>query len=905
MGNTITDQQPQLLPQTNSEVSPEDQAKREEYRQRLVKYLKDPEFRSIEGFPIGSEEDILALSDPPYYTACPNPFITEIMEKWRKEREEIRQQIGLQDNNYQREPFAADISEGKNHPIYNAHSYHTKVPHKAIMRYILHYTDPGDIVFDGFSGTGMTGVAAQLCSDKKAVEELGYRVDEQGVIWEGTKAISHLGARKVVLNDLSPAATFIAYNYNTPVDVVVFEREAKRILGKVEQEYGWMYETWHPNCKDSKRMKTRISYVVWSEVQACPACSHEITFFDEAMDKESGHVRDEFPCPACGVILKKNQLEILFETRFDPQIGKSTKSPKRKPVLINYKIGKTKFEKRPDSFDLEVIERISTLKTPPEIPVLNLPKMQMGRVGRMKTTGMTSIRHFFLPRQAQALAALWRYTYKSPNQQIKPFLYFLIEQAIWGMSVLNRYQPIMHGRLGGSQVNRALSGVFYVASQISEVSPWYNLEGKLDRLTKAFRKWNKIGLGSIISTENLGSFRIKENTIDYVFTDPPFGENIYYSDLNILVESWHKVRTSPITETIIDRVKRKDFENYEAGMKTCFKTYYQALKSGRWITVEFHNSQNSVWNAIQSALQKVGFVIADVRTLDKVQGSFQQVTSTSAVKQDLVISAYKPNGKLEERFHLKAGTEDGVWDFIYYHLGKLPTTNQHHGENMVNSERQAFLLFDRMVAFHIQRGVMVPLSSPEFYAGLEQRFTRRDGMFFLPYQVAEYDRAVLDSGKPTQLSLFVSDEKTAINWLRQQLDMNSGGKPKTQGDLTNDFNRTMNRAKHEQPLELIELLKQNFLQDENGKWYVPDHNKASDLEKVRHRALLREFKEYTEIKGRLRVFRSEAVRAGFADCFKNQDYETIVLIAERLPESVLREDPDLLMYYDSALLRKG
>ncbi len=224
---------------------------------------------------------------------------------------------------------------------------------------------------------------------------------------------------------------------------------------------------------------------------------------------------------------------------------------------------------------------------------------------------------------------------------------------------------------------------------------------------------------------------------------------------------------------------------------------------------------------------------------------------------------------------------------------------------MINAERQAFLLFDRMVAFHVQRGVMVPLSAPEFYAGLEQRFTRRDGMYFLPDQVAEYDRAVLDSGKPAQLSLYVSDEKTAITWLRQQLDPASGGEPKTQGDLTNDFNRIMNRAKHEQQLELIEILNQNFLQDPDGKWYVPDHNKATDLEKVRLRTLLREFKEYTESAGRLRVFRSEAVRAGFADCFKHQEFETIVTVADRLPEAVLREDPDLLMYYDSALLRKG
>ena len=89
------------------------------------------------------------------------------------------------------------------------------------MRYILHYTEPGDIVYDGFCGTGMTGVAAQLCADRKTVESLGYQVDAQGNILQQTKdaegktvwqPFSKLGARQAILNDLSPAATFIAYN---------------------------------------------------------------------------------------------------------------------------------------------------------------------------------------------------------------------------------------------------------------------------------------------------------------------------------------------------------------------------------------------------------------------------------------------------------------------------------------------------------------------------------------------------------------------------------------------------------------------------------------------------------------------------------------------------------------------
>ena len=73
------------------------------------------------------------------------------------------------------EPYASDVSEGKNNPIYMAHAYHTKVPHPAIMRYILHYTQPGDIVYDGFCGTGMTGVAAQLCGSQKDVLALNEK----------------------------------------------------------------------------------------------------------------------------------------------------------------------------------------------------------------------------------------------------------------------------------------------------------------------------------------------------------------------------------------------------------------------------------------------------------------------------------------------------------------------------------------------------------------------------------------------------------------------------------------------------------------------------------------------------------------------------------------------------------
>jgi hypothetical protein len=510
-------------------------------------------------------------------------------------------------------------------------------------------------------------------------------------------------------------------------------------------------------------------------------------------------------------------------------------------------------------------------------------------------------------------------------------LLFCVEQAIWGLSVLNRYGPLHF-----SQVNRYLTGVYYVASQHAECSPWYILNGKLDRLSKAFQHNLASSKSATITTSTAAHLDLPDNSIDYVFTDPPFGENIYYADLNFLVESWHRVITNTKPEAIIDRFKKKGLPEYQRLMQQCFEEYCRVLKPGRWMTIVFHNSRNAVWNAIQEAMLGAGFVVADVRTLDKQQGSYRQVTST-AVKQDLVISVYKPNSGLEERFKLEAGTAEGVWDFVRTHLKQLPVFVAKDGQAEVIVERQNYLLFDRMVAFHVQRGVTVPLSATEFYAGLEQRFSLRDGMYFLPEQVAEYDKRRMTVNEILQLSIFVIDESSAIQWLKQQLIK----KPQTFQEIHPQFLREIGGwQKHEKPLELSALLEENFLRyDGRGevpsqihsylstnfkelrnlpkddptlrakardRWYVPDPNKAGDLEKLRERTLLREFDEYLDSKQkRLKVLRLEAVRAGFKKAWGERDYAIIIDVAGKIPENILQEDPKLLMWYDQAVTRTG
>ena len=860
---------------------PNDEARQAYFTEKLREKLTDAMFHNLEGFPIGEDEDILALSDPPYYTACPNPFLQDFIQEFGKPYDPQEK--------YRREPLAVDSSEGKSDAIYGGHSYHTKVPHKAIMRAILHYTSPGDLILDGFCGSGMTGVAAQICGSpdpefKQLIEEEARTKKQSKPSW---------GTRRVILNDLSPAATFIALGYNVPHDVDGLLRNGRRILSETESELGWMYETTH---KDGKT-KGRISYTVWSEDFTCPVCGKGIVFLKEALDLKTKKVRDSFPCPTCSAQLTKDNLQRVMETQIDPSTGALWRHVKFTPVLIFYSVGGSKYEKLPDQSDLALVKKIANLQLPATLPTAQLPIEEMYHGSRLAPKGFTRIHHLFLPRPAQAFGHLWEKALRVEDAGIRHALTFFIEQGIWTASILNRYRPT-----GYSQVNQYLTGVYYVASQHSECSPTYILEGKLERLGKLFSELRFAKGASIISTGTAARLGIANNMVDYVFTDPPFGENIFYADLNLLIESWHKVKTQSGPEAVVDSAKNKGLAEYQRLMQSCFEEYLRVLKPGRWMTVVFHNSKNAIWNAIQEAMLAAGFVVADVRTLDKQQGSYRQVTST-AVKQDLVISAYKPSQDLEETFRLVAGSESSAWEFVRNHLQQVPVFVPKDGKAETIAERQSYVLYDRMVAFHVQRGYAVPLSSGEFHVGLHQRFAERDGMYFLSEQVVEYDRKRMEVNGIEQLEFFVSDEKSAIQWVRRRLSE----KPVRKQSLQPLFMAEAQRVweKHEQPVELQVILEQNFVKDPDETWRVPDPRKEGDLEQIRTRALLKEFHQYQDIRGKLKLVRTEALRAGFKDCWQKGDYSTIIQLAKRVPEAVIQEDPALLMYYDNALMRKG
>ena len=823
--------------------------------------------RDIEGFPIADDEDIIALSDAPYYTACPNPFIKDFIEEKGTPYDE-------KTDDYHREPFASDVSEGKADPIYMAHAYHTKVPHKAVMRYILHYTDPGDLVFDGFCGTGMTGVAAQMCGS--AEETLKMQLQQE--IGKNIK----FGARNVIINDLAPAATFISANYNSSTKAYELKKEFEDILSKVDSELGWMYETNHEGGNTFVPMKGTINYIIWSDVFVCPSCGREIVFWDQAVDLEKKKIYDKFHCPRCNAELSKSSCDSAKEFMFDTSLGKSVSMSKQVPVLINYSYAGKRYTKKPDEADLELIKKIDAMEVEDWHPVAMLPEGYNTEQPK-RSNGIYYVHQMYTKRNLIYLARV--FTNLKTNKQR-----FIFTSVLQNASKMYKYRTDGKGGI--------VTGTLYIPALNQENNINNLLLNKADMIYKACVEYS--GDNCLVSTNSSTQQLAPDCSIDYIFTDPPFGANINYSELSFLWEAWLKVVTNNKTEAICNEVQGKGLADYQELMTKCFSEYFRILKPNHWMTVEFHNSKNAVWNSIQEGLQRAGFVIADVRTLDKKQGSFKQVTTTTAVKQDLVISAYKPKNSMISKMIDCAGTEETAWEFVRGHLAQVPIVVKRGGNIEIVSERQAYLLFDRMVAYHVMNGIAVPIDATDFYTGLDEKFLKRDNMYFLPDQVNEYDfaRSTCDI-ENIQLSFVVSDEKTAIGWLYQQLN-----EPQTYSDLMPKFMQELKAVdKHEKMPELLTILEENFIKDEAGKWYIPDLTKAGDVAKLREKNLLKEFQEYLEGKGKLKVFRLEAVKVGFAKLWKEKDYTSIVKIAERLPEQTVQEDPNILMYYDISLSR--
>ncbi len=334
-------------------------------------------------------------------------------------------------------------------------------------------------------------------------------------------------------------------------------------------------------------------------------------------------------------------------------------------------------------------------------------------------------------------------------------------------------------------------------------------------------------------------------------------------------------------------------------MTAAFGQMYQALKPGRWITVEFHNTKAAVWNAIQEALARAGFLVAQVTVLDKQQDSFKQVTAPGAVKNDLVINAYKPRAGFTQRFISTAGQGQEA-DFVRQHLRQLPLA--------ANAERSREMLYSKYLAYYVQHGYQVAYNGDQFYRALAQwGLVERDGYWFADEaQANEYEKRKAGAPGPgakgkrgapqTQAVLFISDERSARQWL-----WNTLAAPQTYSDIYTAYVKALQTSEDELP-ELRAMLEEGFIAV-GSQWRRPDTLTQAELERRRQERLLRQFEEYlaTARAGRpLKEVRKEALVAGFTEAYRAGRYADILAVGRKLPRRLLEDSPDIYDFVDIA-----
>lgn len=462
-------------------------------------------------------------------------------------------------------PLTADIKGGKGSVFYRAHSYHTKVPVEGLVQLIEHYTDPHDVVVDPFCGSGQTGVAALLTG------------------------------RRAVLSDLSPAAVHIARGYTAQVHPDRFERAASRLLSDLstlEQELYGVDEG-------------RIEYTVWSDVFRCPACERDILFWEAAVDHRAGLVKRSMRCSAGHGPFGKKQLDWCGT------------QPVQRSVSVDGQ--RSRLVQPVSASDGAVgIDRSAMPYWFPAVPWD--PWREMWRAQHEAQQISTSA-DFFTSRNLFALSALWDAIDRVGDEQVRTGLRFAFTACVNRASRRYQWHP--------SRPTNVLSSTMYLASLNYEFNVFSLFRRKLATITQMYRQtWQAPGSCEVHLGSAVDLAWLDDGAADYVFADPPFGSNIYYGDSSFLWEAWLGSHTDVAAETVVNKrltseLGRTTLDDYEKAMSLAMGEINRVLRPGAWASLQFHNSNDMVWSAIQNAVDAAGFRVGAAVVMDKGQASFK------------------------------------------------------------------------------------------------------------------------------------------------------------------------------------------------------------------------------------------------------------------------------------------
>ncbi len=545
------------------------------------------------------------------------------------------------------EALEHEISAGKNTYTYDAHTYHTKVPPQGIASVVSNYLPDGGLVLDPFSGSGMTGVAAR-----------------------------YVGC-DVILNELSPAASFISYNFTKPVDVDEFNSAVSRIVLNQRALRGALYNT---ECRECGQQVESL-FTVWSYKLECNHCNEEFVLWDHCR-RYGNNVREhkllkKFPCPCCEREVNKSYLK-----RGDTV-----------PVFLGYKCCSKKIMEHPlNDADRQKIADSEMLLDGYANDIPDIPLPEGVNLNQPRRHGLDTVAKFYTTRNLVACAALWRDIRRIEDADLAAAVAFAFTSLYQRVTRLSDY------RFWGGSGNTANFNVPHISN---EANVFVTFERKAKSIADHFATTAKSYSGRAVvrtgSATDLGF--VPDNSVDLIFTDPPFGANINYSEMNILWEAWLGTFTDPTPEAIVSRVQGKDIGAYQRLMTDSLKEAYRVLRPNHWMVLVFMNSSEDVWNSLRHAITDAGFSIEKINIFDKQHGTFKQFVSDNTAGADLMIHCKKSS---QRRHAVELTSSESVEDFLAKERNQIPVLPFLHVKR--DAEVDFRTLYSRYIATAMQAG---------------------------------------------------------------------------------------------------------------------------------------------------------------------------------------------------------
>lgn len=494
--------------------------------------------------------------------------------------------------------LAGVVKAPRTDPIYNCHSYLTKVPVAAIEPFIRTFTSPGEIVADFFAGSGMTGLAAM-------------RLD-----------------RKARLSDISVLGRHIASGYSQIVSPSAFRAEAKRAVSQARHAIGDLYST----RRGKDKGVTEMVRTVWSFTYECPSCGFHLVYYHH-LSKQGKSPKN---CPGCSESFVRRKWPRGSDVPVE--------------VVSRNDSGRLTEELIAD-FDRLMIAKAADDPRQKDVPSLQIGKeREMFSRSGLEKAGLTNTRDFFSPRNTIALIELWRAINRVEDDAVRQKLRFSFTAILPRAS--RRYQWSAKRPLNAQNQTYYIAPVYYEWNVFElferKVEAALRSDGALfaDAPLLMDRKNRSIDY-ELASADSLK--HLQDESVDYVFTDPPFGSNIFYSDMNLFHEAWLGEVTDHASEAVVHTTgKRKNgaAERYETLLRGAFAESFRILKPGRFMSVVFGNSSGRIWGLVQRAMRDAGFkgTPAHVAILDKGQRSVKGLNSGSegVVTVDLILTVQKP-----------------------------------------------------------------------------------------------------------------------------------------------------------------------------------------------------------------------------------------------------------------------